>query len=169
MDIPLKEEALARKYWLMKTEPDVFSFDDLVERPQMTEPWDGIRNYQARNFMRDEFGLGQQVLIYHSNTEEPGIVGIAKVVREAYPDHTALDPEGKYFDPKSADKGESRWVMVDVQATHRLRQPLSLKELREIPELAGMALLKKGQRLSIQPVTAEEWQVIKQYGKPVKV
>lgn len=155
-----------KRYWLMKTEPDVFSFDDLVSRPDRTEPWDGIRNYQARNMMRDEFQTGDEVLIYHSNAKPPGIVGVAKVVREAYPDPTALDPTSKYFDEKSVQNGESRWVMVDVQATKRFRNFLSLNKLRDIEDLADMALLRKGQRLSIQPVSASEWTLILQLGKP---
>ena len=156
---------MAKTFWLMKTEPDVFSFDDLVACPNMTEPWDGIRNYQARNFMRDEFKLGQEVFIYHSNSKEAGIYGIAKVVKEAYPDHTALDPKAKYFDEKSEAKGESRWVMVDVQATHRFKKPVLLKDMKEMPELEGMALLKQGQRLSIQHVSKDEWSYIKKLGK----
>lgn len=153
----------------MKTEPDVFSFEDLKSRKAMTEPWDGIRNYQARNFMRDEFSLGDQVFIYHSNTKIPGIAGIAKVVKEAYPDHTALDPECKYADPKSIEKGESRWLMVDVQATHQFKNYVSLEELRGIPDLEDMALLRRGQRLSIQPVLKDEWELIKKLGAPQKL
>ena len=152
--------------WLMKTEPDVFSFDDLVNMKDSTDHWDGIRNYQARNFMRDQFKLGQKVFIYHSNTKVPGIVGIAKVVREAYPDHTALDPDCKYFDPKSEEKGESRWCMVDVKATHRFRNLVSLTDMKEMPELDGMLLLKRGQRLSIQAVAKHEWDHIVSLGKP---
>ena len=160
---------MPKSYWLMKTEPDVFSFDDLVRQKNHTDHWDGIRNYQARNFMRDQFKKGQKVFIYHSNTKEPGIVGIAEVVREAYPDHTALDPKEKYFDPKSADKGESRWVMVDIKATHRFKNLVSLSELRECDEVVDMALLRPGQRLSIQPVTSDEWAFIKGLGKPSKI
>lgn len=155
---------MAKIFWLMKTEPDTFSFDDLVACKNRTEPWDGIRNYQARNFMRDQFKTGQEVFIYHSNTKVPGIVGIAKVVREAYPDHTALDPQGKYFDAKSLEKGASRWVMVDVQATHRFKRLVSLQEMKEIPQLQDMALLRRGQRLSIQPVSQDEWSLIKSLG-----
>lgn len=159
----------SKKFWLMKTEPDVFSFDDLVNRPQQTEPWDGIRNYQARNFMRDEFALGQKVLIYHSNAKPPGIAGVAEVVREAYPDPTALDPKSKYYDPKSKEQGKSRWCMVDVRATHRMRRFLALDELREIAGLNDMQLLKKGQRLSIQPVSDKHWELIWQLGDPKAV
>lgn len=157
---------MIQKFWLMKTEPDVFSFDDLQARPDRTEPWEGIRNYQARNFMRDEFKIGQQVYIYHSNAKPPGIVGVAEVVREAYPDHHALDANSKYFDPKSLAIGESRWCMVDVKATHRFRSYLALDELRNHKELAKMPLLMKGQRLSILPVSLKEWQVIWQIGDP---
>lgn len=160
---------MAKTYWLMKTEPETFSFDDLLNCKNRTEPWDGIRNYQARNFMRDKFKKGQEVFIYHSNTKTPGIVGIAEVIKEAYPDHTALDPSAKYFDPKSAEKGESRWVMVDVKATYKFENLVSLSEMRDIPELADMALLRPGQRLSIQPVKAEEWKLIKKIGKAKKL
>ncbi len=156
----------SKRYWLMKTEPDTFSFDDLIACPDRTDGWDGIRNYQARNFMRDEFKKGDQVFIYHSNTDLPSIVGIAEVVREAYPDNTALDPKEKYYDPKSAAKGESRWVQVDVKAKKRLKKPMSLKEIREIPQLSTMALVKKGMRLSIQPVSKDEWSELIKLGSP---
>lgn len=157
---------MAKKYWLMKTEPDAFSFDDLVNLPSQTDCWDGIRNYQARNMMRDDFQVGDQVFIYHSRVAEPGIVGIAKVVRDGYPDHTALDPKCKYFDPKSEALGESRWVMVDVQATHRLKKPISLAHIKQDPFLANMKVAQKGSRLSIQPVEAEHWKAVKAMGKP---
>ena len=147
-------------YWLMKTEPDVFSFEDLVRMPSHTDGWEGIRNYQARNFMRDDFKCGDQVFIYHSRTKPPAIVGVAEVVREAYPDDTALDPQSPYFDEKSAREGVSRWVRVDVKATKRFAQPLSLEKLRSLDQLRGLALLKRGQRLSIQPVSSPHWQAI---------
>lgn len=145
------------KFWLMKTEPDTFSYDDLCAGPRKTEPWDGIRNYQARNFLRDDFEVGDHVFIYHSRVKEPAIVGIAKVVKAGYPDHTALDPSSKYFDPKSAEKGESRWVMVDVQAVEKLSTPITLNDIRENPRLSDMKVIQKGQRLSIQPVSKSEW------------
>lgn len=148
------------QYWLMKTEPDVFGFEDLVKRPRKTEHWDGVRNYTARNFMRDQFKLGQKVFIYHSRTDEPAIVGIAEVVREAYPDPSALDKKSKYFDEKSAKIGESRWCMVDVKAVARFKKPISLQEMKEDKALAGMAVVMPGQRLSIQPVSAKEWKHI---------
>jgi predicted RNA-binding protein with PUA-like domain len=146
-------------YWLMKSEPSSFSFDDLKRRPNRTEPWDGVRNYQARNFLRDEIKLGDGVLFYHSNCPEPAIVGLAKVVREGYPDHTALDPREKHFDPKATDD-KPLWFMVDVQYLCHLPQPLSRDDLRQHPLLAGMGVLRKGNRLSVQPVKAEEWQAI---------
>lgn len=153
----------------MKTEPDVFSFEDLISCKDGTEPWDGIRNYQARNFMRDEFECGQQVFIYHSNTKPPGIVGIAKVVKEAYADHTALDETSKYFDPKSLEMGVSRWCMVDVKATHIFENYLSLDQLKGEKKLEGMALLARGQRLSIQPVSKAHWDYICRLGQPRQV
>ncbi len=157
-------EGLQQKYWLMKTEPETFSWQDLLQRPKQTEHWEGVRNYQARNFMRDHFGIGDLAFIYHSSTDNPAIMGVAKVVGTAYPDPTALDPESPYFDALSASQGESRWCMVDVQAVASFQQPISLKALRLVPELGQMALLQKGQRLSIQPVTQSEWSCICQLG-----
>ncbi len=151
---------MEKKYWLMKTEPETFSFDDLVARPHRTEHWDGVRNYQARNFMRDLFQLGDEVFIYHSSTAEPAIVGVARVVRTAYPDPSALNPESPYFDPTSLKQGASRWVMVDVQAQQRFSKPVTLKRLKQEEALQAMALLRPGQRLSIQPITSEEWAYI---------
>lgn len=153
----------------MKTEPDVFSFDDLVRRPQHTEHWDGVRNYQARNFMRDEFRLGDEVFIYHSSTDVPNIAGIATVVKEAYPDPSALDPKSEYFDEKSQAVGESRWVMVDVQAKERFTRPVSLATIRGTKGLERMPLLQRGQRLSIQRVSPEEWEIIVKLGKPIPI
>ena len=119
-------------YWLMKSEPDSFSLDDLQQMPNMTEHWDGVRNYQARNFMRDTIKVGDGVLFYHSNCKEPSIVGLARVVREGYPDHTALDPREKHFDPK-ATNDKPLWFMVDVQYLCHLSQPLSRDALRQHP------------------------------------
>jgi len=160
---------LGLKYWLMKTEPETFSWQDLLQRPRRRESWDGVRNYQARNFMRDEFAEGQEVFIYHSSTAEPGIAGVARVARAAYPDPTALLPESPYYDPKSAQDGESRWVMVDVEAVAGFAKPITLKELREHPELQELALLQRGQRLSIQPVGAKEWKIICKMAKLIPV
>ena len=148
------------RFWLMKTEPEVFSFDDLMRAPGATTCWEGVRNYQARNTMRDEFRVGDQVFVYHSNANPPGVAGIARVVRGAYPDPAALDPNSEYFDEKSKAAGESRWVMVDVQGVRAAKGIVSLDVLRGTTGLEGMQLLKRGQRLSVQPVTADEWQII---------
>jgi predicted RNA-binding protein with PUA-like domain len=146
-------------YWLMKSEPDAFGIDDLEKRPQQTEHWDGVRNYQARNMLRDAMKIGDLVFFYHSNCAEPGIVGIAKVVREAYPDFTAFDPDDKHFDPKSKIEAPT-WYMVDVQFVRKLSRTISLKELKLKTELAELALLRRGNRLSIMPVTQEHWDFI---------
>ena len=147
------------KYWLMKSEPDVFGIDDLAARKQQTEPWDGVRNYQARNMMRDEMKIGDKLFFYHSNCKPPGIVGIAKIVREAYPDPTAFDPDSKYYDPKS-DPDNPRWLMVDVQFVRKFKRTIGLPELKQQPALAEMRLLQKGNRLSIMPVNKAEWDYI---------
>jgi predicted RNA-binding protein with PUA-like domain len=160
---------MTRQYWLMKTEPDAFSFDDLVARPNKTEHWDGVRNYQARNLMRDEMKKGDLVFIYHSRVPEPGVVGIAEIVKEGYPDHTALDPQGKYFDEKSAAKGESRWFMVDVKAKQRLARTVTLNDMKEESSLRKMKVVQRGMRLSVQPVTEKEWQTIVKMGGTKKL
>lgn len=143
-------------YWLMKSEPDTFGLHDLINRPKQTEHWDGVRNYQARNMMRDEMKTGDPVFFYHSNCAEPGIVGIMEVVREGYPDFTAFDPDDKHFDPKS-DADKPRWFMVDVKYVRSLNRAITLKELKDYPELADMHLLRRGNRLSITPVSREQW------------
>jgi predicted RNA-binding protein with PUA-like domain len=148
------------RYWLMKTEPETFSFETLEKSPRQTASWDGVRNYQARNFMRDEMKKGDLAFIYHSSTKEPAIIGIAEVVREAHPDLTALDPKSQYFDEKSTKDGASRWCMVDVKAVKRFKVPFTLAQARETRGLEKMALIKPGQRLSIQPVTKSEWDII---------
>jgi predicted RNA-binding protein with PUA-like domain len=145
--------------WLMKSEPDTFSIDDLKNSPDGREDWDGVRNYQARNMMRDQMKRGDRVFFYHSSCPQPGIVGIARVVREAHPDHTAWDPESPYYDPKSTPE-EPRWFMVTVKFDRKLKRTISLQELKEYPELADMPLLKRGNRLSIMPVTEEQWTFI---------
>lgn len=147
------------RYWLMKSEPDTFSIDDLASQPKKTDHWDGIRNYQARNFMRDDMSKGDLAFFYHSNCEEPGIVGIMEIVRTAYPDHTAFDPESKYFDQKS-DPDNPRWLMVDVRYRRKLRRPVSLATLKADPELSEMRVCQKGSRLSIMPVSADEWDAV---------
>lgn len=150
------------RFWLLKTEPDAFSFDDLVACPDHTDTWDGIRNYQARNFIRDDMAIGHKVFIYHSRIKEPAIVGIAEITSDARPDDTALDPKAKYFDPKSADKGESRWILRDVTARERFTRPITLAELRGLEHLGDLPLLQKGQRLSVQPVPDSCWHDILQ-------
>ncbi|MCA9131171.1 MAG: EVE domain-containing protein [Planctomycetales bacterium] len=147
------------RYWLLKTEPETFSIDDLASSPKQTTCWDGVRNYQARNTLRDEMKLGDLVLFYHSNAKPPGIAGIAKVVAEGYPDHTAFDESDDHYDPKSK-QSEPTWYMVDIQLVKKFRQLVSLPELRDNPQLAGMVLLQKGSRLSVQPVAPEHYQTI---------
>ncbi|MDQ5770452.1 EVE domain-containing protein [Thiothrix subterranea] len=145
------------QYWLMKSEPDVFGIDDLQKVG--IEPWDGVRNYQARNMLRDQMQIGDQVFFYHSNCDVPGIVGIAKIATQGYPDDTAFNPEAKYFDPKS-DPQNPRWYRVDVQFVRKLTRTISLYEMREHAALQDMPLVRKGCRLSIMPVSATEWQTI---------
>ncbi|MCB0286087.1 MAG: EVE domain-containing protein [Calditrichia bacterium] len=145
-------------YWLMKTEPEAYSWDDLKNKPNSTDFWDGVRNYQARNFMRD-MKVGDKVFFYHSQINPPAIVGIATVVREAYPDPTQFDPESKYFDPKSKTD-DPRWSVVDIRSEAEFAEPVTLPELRDIPDLEEMVLLRKGSRLSVQPVTEKEWKII---------
>ncbi len=146
-------------YWLMKSEPEAFSIDDLQSRPNQTEPWDGVRNYQARNFMRDDMQEGDQVFFYHSNCAEPGIVGIMEVAGKSYPDPTAFDPQSKYVDAKSSP-AQPRWFLVDVKYLRHTRRTISLAELKEHDPLENMPLVRKGNRLSIMPVTKEQWDYI---------
>ncbi|MGY6274897.1 EVE domain-containing protein [Methylomonas sp. MgM2] len=149
------------KYWLMKSEPDAFSIDDLQTRPQQTEHWDGVRNYQARNMMRDEMRIGDQIFFYHSNCKLPGIVGIAEVVKESYPDFTAFDPQDKHFDPKSNPE-KPTWFMVDVRFVRKFARTITLQELKQKPELSDLALVRRGNRLSIMPVTERQWTLIRE-------
>jgi predicted RNA-binding protein with PUA-like domain len=155
--------ARARRHWLVKSEPESFSFDDLMASPDRTTCWDGVRNYQARNTMRDDMKRGDLVLFYHSSTEPAAIVGVAEVVREAYPDHTAFDAKDPHFDPKSR-RDAPTWMMVDLRAVEKLSKPLTLAELRGTPGLEKMALLQKGSRLSVQPVTGAEWEIVYRMG-----
>lgn len=147
------------RYWLVKSEPDVFSIDDLANAPQKTTCWDGVRNYQARNMLRDEMLVGDQVLFYHSNAEPPGIVGVCKVVQAGYPDHTAWDPNDKHYDPKSKAAAPT-WYMVDIKLVKKFRKELPLPELKQVPELDGMVLLQRGSRLSVQPVEKPHFELI---------
>jgi predicted RNA-binding protein with PUA-like domain len=146
------------RYWLMKSEPSECSIDDLVNAPKHLVPWVGVRNYQARNFMRDEMGLGDGVLFYHSSCPEPGVAGLAEVASAAYPDATQFDAQSHYFDAK-ATPDAPRWVHVDVKLVRKTRL-LSLAEMRETPALASLQILKRGNRLSITPVTADEWRAV---------
>ena len=147
-----------KRYWLVKSEPETFSFADLMARPDQTTHWDGVRNYTARTFMRDGMKVGDPVFFYHSSADPAAIVGVCEVVREGYPDSTALDPNDPHFDPDS-DPEDPRWFMVDLRAVRALPRPLPLPELRARKELAGMALLRIG-RLSVSPVRSAEWEVI---------
>ena len=146
------------KYWLMKSEPSECSIDDVAKAPRKTVPWVGVRNYQARNYMRDDMQPGDGVLFYHSSCPEPGIAGLAEVASKAYPDATQFDPKSHYFDAKSAPDAP-RWVHVDVKLVRKTRL-IGLPELRATPGLQEMVTLRRGNRLSITPVTAREWAVI---------
>jgi predicted RNA-binding protein with PUA-like domain len=146
------------QYWLMKSEPEAFSIDDLARSSKRTTGWDGVRNYQARNFMRS-MNVGDQVLFYHSNADPPAVMGVAKVVRTAYPDPTQFDSHDSHYDPDS-DPKEPIWDMVDIQLTRRFKTPLFLDRLRQEPQLKHMELLRKGSRLSVQPVRKKEWEII---------
>ncbi|RJG05368.1 EVE domain-containing protein [Noviherbaspirillum cavernae] len=146
------------QYWLMKSEPDEVSIDDALEASDQTVPWTGVRNYQARNFMRDAMQVGDGVLFYHSSCPQPGIAGVAEVASTPYPDDTQFDRKSKYFDPK-ATRENPRWMLVDVKAIRKTRL-VTLDELRSHADLGGMQILKRGNRLSITPVTPDEWRHI---------
>lgn len=153
----------AKKYWLMKSEPGVYSIDHLARDKNKTTCWDGVRNYQARNLMRDEIKKADLILYYHSNAKPPGVAGVAKVVKESYPDHTQFDKKSKYFDPK-ANKEEPRWFMVDIQLVEKFNTFLPLDDLKAVKALDGMVLLQKGSRLSVQPVTKKQFDTIVKLG-----
>ena len=152
-------KAAPRRHWLLKSEPSSFSFDDLLAAPRRTTCWDGVRNYQARNFMRDDMRVGDLAFYYHSG-DAPTITGVAEVVRAAYPDHTAFDAADPHFDQKSRPDAPT-WVMVDVRAVERLDPPITLDELRATPGLDGLELLRRGSRLSVQPVSAAHWRRVR--------
>jgi predicted RNA-binding protein with PUA-like domain len=152
------------KYWLMKTEPGAYSIQDLESESDRTTHWDGVRNYQARNTMRDDMKLQDRVLVYHSNANPPAVVGIAEIVRESYPDHTAWDDTDKHYDPKSTAENP-RWFMVDIRHIETFAEPISLDELRDVAALKEMELLRKGSRLSVQPVRKKEFDVIVKLAK----
>ncbi|WP_067342603.1 EVE domain-containing protein [Marinomonas spartinae] len=149
-------------YWLMKSEPDAFSIDDLAQ--QGPSPWDGVRNYQARNFMQN-MQMGDLIFFYHSSCKPAGIAGVAKVAREAYPDHTSWDPTSHYYDPKSSPD-HPRWFMVDIELVEKWSNVLPLSTLKQDPELSDMLLTKKGNRLSVMPIKPNEWQRINTHLKP---
>ena len=154
----------AVRYWLMKSEPDCFSFADLWNAPKRRTMWDGVRNYQARNFMRDDMSVGDGVLYYHSNAEPPGVAGIAQVASEAYVDPTQFDPSDDHFDARSR-RESPRWFLVDVRAVRKLPQFVSLADIKAERGLAQMALVQRGQRLSVQPVTRAEWRRVLRMGR----
>jgi len=145
-----------RRFWLMKSEPGCYSIDDLANSPGQVGSWDGVRNYQARNFLRDEIKTGDGILFYHSNIKEPAIVGIAQVIKDGYPDHTALDPQAEHFDPR-ASEANPIWFMVDVRHVETFKHPLTRSDLQQHPVLSGMGVLRPGNRLSVMPVTHDEW------------
>ena len=151
--------AKEQKFWLVKTEPESFSIQDLAKQPRQTTCWSGVRNYQARNFLRDEMKLGDRVLIYHSSTAEPAVVGAATVVRESYPDDTAWNKKDHHFDAASTPENP-RWFMVDIRLEQIFQQPLPLAKLRGVAALKNMELLRKGSRLSVQPVRKSEFDAI---------
>ena len=151
--------AAAARYWLVKSEPSVFSFDDLLALPDRTTHWDGVRNYQARNTLRDGMKKGDKVFFYHSSTDPAAIVGIAEVAKEAYPDPSAFDTKDSHYDPKSKREAPI-WFVVDIKAVEALPRPIPLAELRAMKGLEKMTLLQKGSRLSVQPVTPGEWKII---------
>jgi predicted RNA-binding protein with PUA-like domain len=147
------------RHWLMKSEPGVFSIDDLAKAKNRTTGWDGVRNYQARNLLRDEIAVGDGVLFYHSSVDPPAVAGLARVVRAGYPDPTQFDPESDHYD-KDSQRDDPRWFSVDIAFERKLARPVTLPELRAEPALADMVLLRRGSRLSVQPVTAAEWKKI---------
>ncbi len=150
---------MANKYWLFKSEPSCFSMDDLKAMPKSTDHWDGVRNYQARNLLRDDIKKGDEVFFYHSNAKPMGIAGICTVVKSGYPDHTAQDPNSDHPDPKHTDD-KPLWYMVDVKFKKKFKDIIALKDLKEISGLNNMVLTQRGSRLSVQPVTSDEWKII---------
>jgi predicted RNA-binding protein with PUA-like domain len=161
----VKSSAMPR-YWLMKSEPGVFSIDDLERAKNGTTRWDGVRNFQARNMLRDEIGVGDGVLFYHSSADPPAVAGIARVVRAGYPDPTQFDPRDAHFD-RDASRDDPRWYAVDIRFETKFAREVTLPELREARPLAEMMLLRRGSRLSVQPVTAAQWKQILKMGARV--
>lgn len=155
---------MAVRYWLLKSEPEVFSIDHLARAPGRTTSWNGVRNYQARNLLRDDIHVGDGVIFYHSNADPAAAAGLAQVVRAGYPDPTQFDPRSEYYD-KAANPGDPRWFMVDIRFKEKFTRPLPLDELRTVPALSDMVLLRRGSRLSVQPVTPAEWKAIVSLGR----
>ncbi len=155
---------MAKRYWLLKSEPNVFSIDDLKKSPKRTTEWEGVRNYQARNLLRDEIQVGDEVLFYHSRVEPMAVVGTATVVRAGYPDDTQFDPRSKYYDPK-ATRENPRWYRIDIRFETQFERPVTLEEMKRIPALKNMVLLNRS-RLSVQPVRPSEWKAILKRGLP---
>ena len=156
---------MAKKYWLIKSEPSVFSIEDLKKSKNQTTFWDGIRNYQARNFLRDDMKKGERVLFYYSNTDPNAVVGICEVVKEGYADHTQFDPENKHFFP-SADPQNPIWFMVDVKFLKEFKNPVTLQDIKENPRLKNIRLMQKGNRLSVMPIEKAEFdEIVKMGGK----
>lgn len=153
---------MTTRHWIFKSEPSSYSYQDLIR--DGTSEWDGVRNFQARNFLRDDIQLGDLVLFYHSNTQPPAVIGTASVSRSGYPDHTALDPEARHSDPRSTVE-KPIWYMVDIKAKEQFRTPVTLSEMRDNPNLQNMLLLRRGIRLSVQPVTLEEFLTICAMGR----
>ena len=145
-----------RRYWLFKSEPTAYSFADLQAEEDQTAEWDGVRNYQVRNYMRDDMKVGDGVLFYHSSAKPLAVVGTARIVREAYADSTALDPAEKHYDAKSSPDNPI-WLMVDIKAEQEFKRPVTLDDIKQNPRLQNMLVIRRGMRLSIQPVTQEEW------------
>jgi predicted RNA-binding protein with PUA-like domain len=154
-----RSKASPQRYWLLKSEAECFGFDDLWRAPKRRTAWDGVRNYQARNFLRDQMSVGDGVLFYHSNAEPSGVAGLARVASKAYPDPTQFDPSAEHFDPKSR-REDPAWLQVDIEAWQRLPRFVPLAELKLDPRLAKMLVIQRGQRLSVMPVSAPEWRAV---------
>jgi len=155
---------MSKKYWLMKSEGDCYPIDSLEKAENQTTYWDGVRNYQARNYLRDEIKIGDGVLFYHSNSEPTGVFGVCEVVKEGYPDFTAFDSENNHYDPKSTLENPT-WYMVDIKLVKKLKNPVTLQDIKANPKLSDMKLVQKGNRLSVMPVTKEEFNEIIKMGK----
>lgn len=155
---------MAKKYWLVKSEPSVFSIEDLIKSKNKTTHWDGVRNYQARNFMRDQMKKGDEVLFYYSSSDPKAVVGVCEIVKEGYPDHTQFDPDDKHFFP-SADPKNPIWYMVDIKFKNKFKKQVTLEEIKSNPKLKKMRLIQRGNRLSVMPVEKNEFEEIVKMGR----